>query len=52
MSSERMPDDEPHHPAAARAERGAHADLVRALRDRIGNDTEDADAGEEERRCR
>ena len=49
MSSERMPDDERHHAAAARAERRAHADLVRALRHRIGDHAEDADSGQQER---
>ena len=44
-----MPHDERHHPAAARAERRAHTDFVRPLRNRIGNYAEDADAREQER---
>ena len=46
---QRVPDDDRHHPAAAGAERGAHADLVRPLRHRVSNHAKDADPGQQER---
>ena len=44
-----LPDREPEHVAARGAERHAHADLVRALRDHVRHDAIDADHRQQQR---